>query len=110
MQGNGHCLCSQHLRLFPLVMGVSLQLLWSAACASCAIPGIFAPVSLVAKNEKGDIVPYHSLGGFFGVQFHHVVLFWSDFLLGLCVLVFNLVAQTFIGLMGASRRTCQWPG
>ena len=36
-------------------------LLWSAACASCAIPGIFAPVSLVAKNEKGDIVPYHSL-------------------------------------------------
>jgi NTE family protein len=26
--------------------------------ASCALPGIFPPVTLLAKNSKGDIVPY----------------------------------------------------
>lgn len=37
-------------------------LLWSAASASCAIPGIFGPVELMAKNDKGEIVPYHTKG------------------------------------------------
>eukprot|EP00002_Diphylleia_rotans_P036215 TRINITY_DN7959_c0_g1_i1.p1 TRINITY_DN7959_c0_g1~~TRINITY_DN7959_c0_g1_i1.p1 ORF type:complete len:575 (+),score=113.28 TRINITY_DN7959_c0_g1_i1:46-1770(+) len=34
-------------------------LIWSAACASCALPGLFAPVSLMAKTVDGQIVPYH---------------------------------------------------
>jgi NTE family protein len=29
-----------------------------AALASCAIPGVFPPVSLRARNEKGDDIPY----------------------------------------------------
>jgi TAG lipase/steryl ester hydrolase/phospholipase A2/LPA acyltransferase len=33
-------------------------LLWSAACASCAVPGLYAPVELLAKNPQGDIIPY----------------------------------------------------
>eukprot|EP00004_Rigifila_ramosa_P024308 TRINITY_DN7003_c0_g1_i1.p1 TRINITY_DN7003_c0_g1~~TRINITY_DN7003_c0_g1_i1.p1 ORF type:complete len:615 (-),score=171.98 TRINITY_DN7003_c0_g1_i1:212-2056(-) len=31
----------------------------SAACASCALSGLFAPVSLLARNALGDIVPYY---------------------------------------------------
>lgn len=31
-------------------------LLWSAASASCAIPGVFAPVALLVKDEHGNIV------------------------------------------------------
>ena len=35
------------------------NLLVSSAClASCAIPGIYAPVELLCKNKDGDIVPY----------------------------------------------------
>uniref|UniRef100_A0A7S4KKZ0 PNPLA domain-containing protein n=2 Tax=Guillardia theta TaxID=55529 RepID=A0A7S4KKZ0_GUITH len=34
-------------------------LIWSAACASCAFPILFQPVELVAKNEAGEMVPYH---------------------------------------------------
>mmetsp|Transcript_1333 Transcript_1333/g.2759 ORF Transcript_1333/g.2759 Transcript_1333/m.2759 type:complete len:754 (+) Transcript_1333:646-2907(+) len=33
-------------------------LVWSAAVASCAIPGVFDPVELVAKNHTGAIVPH----------------------------------------------------
>lgn len=33
-------------------------LLWSAACASCALPGLYAPVALMAKRH-GRIEPYH---------------------------------------------------
>ncbi|KAA8496595.1 Triacylglycerol lipase SDP1 [Porphyridium purpureum] len=37
-------------------------LIWSAAAASCALPVIFAPVHLVAKNADGNIVSYHPDG------------------------------------------------
>lgn len=37
-------------------------LIWSAACASCALPFLFAPVELMAKDKKGNIVPYHPSG------------------------------------------------
>ena len=34
-------------------------LVWSAALASCAIPGIYAPVELLKKDEKtGKLSPY----------------------------------------------------
>ncbi len=37
----------------------SLQLLiWSAASASCALPGLFSSVELMCKDQKGRIVPY----------------------------------------------------
>jgi len=32
---------------------------WSAAVASCAIPGMFEPVELFEKQEDGSIAPYH---------------------------------------------------
>eukprot|EP00045_Choanoeca_perplexa_P007418 m.66924 g.66924 ORF g.66924 m.66924 type:complete len:695 (+) comp14066_c0_seq1:117-2201(+) len=32
-------------------------LLWSAACAACSQPGMYAPVSLMVKTASGDIVP-----------------------------------------------------
>lgn len=32
-------------------------MLWSAACASCAQPGLFPAVPLKMKNMAGDIVP-----------------------------------------------------
>jgi predicted acylesterase/phospholipase RssA len=34
-------------------------LIWSASCASSALPGIFDPVELHCKNEYGQIVPYN---------------------------------------------------
>ncbi|EKX49043.1 hypothetical protein GUITHDRAFT_50638, partial [Guillardia theta CCMP2712] len=34
-------------------------LVWSAASASCALPGLFESVELVAKNAKGEQVSYH---------------------------------------------------
>eukprot|EP00286_Rhodomonas_abbreviata_P027808 CAMPEP_0181299412 /NCGR_PEP_ID=MMETSP1101-20121128/6329_1 /TAXON_ID=46948 /ORGANISM="Rhodomonas abbreviata, Strain Caron Lab Isolate" /LENGTH=841 /DNA_ID=CAMNT_0023404553 /DNA_START=149 /DNA_END=2675 /DNA_ORIENTATION=+ len=34
-------------------------LIWSAASASCALPFLFEGVELVAKNAKGQHVPYH---------------------------------------------------
>eukprot|EP00500_Bicosoecida_sp_ms1_P003676 CAMPEP_0203813622 /NCGR_PEP_ID=MMETSP0115-20131106/4822_1 /ASSEMBLY_ACC=CAM_ASM_000227 /TAXON_ID=33651 /ORGANISM="Bicosoecid sp, Strain ms1" /LENGTH=782 /DNA_ID=CAMNT_0050722497 /DNA_START=139 /DNA_END=2484 /DNA_ORIENTATION=+ len=37
-------------------------LIWTAAAASCAIPGVFAPVDLLAKDEDGNVVPYLSSG------------------------------------------------
>lgn len=33
-------------------------LIWSAACASCAVPYIFASCELLCKDENGDIVSY----------------------------------------------------
>lgn len=33
-------------------------LVWSAALASCAIPGVYAPVELLAKDEEGRIHKY----------------------------------------------------
>lgn len=33
-------------------------LVWSAASASCAIPGVYAAVELMAKDNEGRIVPY----------------------------------------------------
>ena len=33
-------------------------LIWSAACASCAVPHLYAPVELLAKNPVGEIIPY----------------------------------------------------
>eukprot|EP00184_Porphyridium_aerugineum_P000062 CAMPEP_0184706980 /NCGR_PEP_ID=MMETSP0313-20130426/37037_1 /TAXON_ID=2792 /ORGANISM="Porphyridium aerugineum, Strain SAG 1380-2" /LENGTH=1034 /DNA_ID=CAMNT_0027168549 /DNA_START=453 /DNA_END=3557 /DNA_ORIENTATION=+ len=37
-------------------------LIWSAAAASCALPVVFAPVELVAKNSDGAIISYHPDG------------------------------------------------
>ncbi|OWZ24037.1 Patatin-like phosphoLipase [Phytophthora megakarya] len=42
-------------------------IIWSASLASCAIPNIFRPVELLAKDENGNIVPYFREG-----------LKWSD--------------------------------
>ena len=36
------------------------QLIWSAALASCAIPGVFEAVELMSKDRAGRIVPYYS--------------------------------------------------
>jgi TAG lipase/steryl ester hydrolase/phospholipase A2/LPA acyltransferase len=41
--------------------------IWSASLASCAIPNVFRPVELLAKDETGNIVPYYREG-----------LKWSD--------------------------------
>jgi predicted acylesterase/phospholipase RssA len=37
-------------------------IVWSAAVASCAIPGVFQPVELLAKDDDGNIVPFTSAG------------------------------------------------
>lgn len=37
-------------------------LIWSAACASCAFPGLYEPVPLVAKDRFKRVVPYSHLG------------------------------------------------
>ncbi|KAF4040850.1 Patatin-like phospholipase [Phytophthora infestans] len=42
-------------------------IIWSASLASCAIPNVFRPVELLAKDENGNIVPYYREG-----------LKWSD--------------------------------
>eukprot|EP00283_Hemiselmis_rufescens_P004916 CAMPEP_0173430848 /NCGR_PEP_ID=MMETSP1357-20121228/9163_1 /TAXON_ID=77926 /ORGANISM="Hemiselmis rufescens, Strain PCC563" /LENGTH=590 /DNA_ID=CAMNT_0014395255 /DNA_START=1 /DNA_END=1773 /DNA_ORIENTATION=+ len=34
-------------------------LMWSAASASCALPGLFEAVELLCKNAEGKHVPYH---------------------------------------------------
>lgn len=41
--------------------------IWSASLASCAIPNVFHPVELLAKDSHGNIVPYYREG-----------LKWSD--------------------------------
>jgi len=37
-------------------------LIWSAVCASAALPMIFAPIQLLAKDSTGKLVPYHPDG------------------------------------------------
>lgn len=37
-------------------------LLWSAVCASCALPFVFEPVELMAKDKEGKIVSFHPPG------------------------------------------------
>ena len=37
-------------------------LIWSAAVASCAIPGVYSSVPLMAKNTMGEIVEYYADG------------------------------------------------
>jgi predicted acylesterase/phospholipase RssA len=34
-------------------------IVWSAAVASCSIPGMFDPVDLMMRTEDGQIVPYN---------------------------------------------------
>ncbi|KNC87672.1 hypothetical protein SARC_00243 [Sphaeroforma arctica JP610] len=34
-------------------------LIWSAAVASCAMPGVFAPVDILAKDHEGNIVKWN---------------------------------------------------
>eukprot|EP00474_Spongospora_subterranea_P009139 CRZ09597.1 hypothetical protein [Spongospora subterranea] len=34
--------------------------IWSAACASCAAPGLFKPVHILAKTKEGDLVPFEA--------------------------------------------------
>eukprot|EP01137_Pigoraptor_chileana_P007253 Opistho-2@52583 len=36
--------------------------IWSAACASCALTGLFSPVELMAKDSAGRIVPWNPSG------------------------------------------------
>ena len=38
-------------------------LLWSAVAASCALPGLMLPVTLMARDTGGRTVPYHSVEG-----------------------------------------------
>jgi predicted acylesterase/phospholipase RssA len=33
-------------------------LIWSACTASCALPGVYAPVKLKAKDKDGKVIPY----------------------------------------------------
>lgn len=56
----------EHNRLLNYLTAPNV-LIWSAACASCALWGLFEPVELMAKDENGNIVPYHPSG-----------LKWSD--------------------------------
>jgi len=42
-------------------------LIWSAACASCALKFLYEPVELMAKDKTGNIIRYHPSG-----------LKWSD--------------------------------
>jgi len=37
-------------------------LIWSAICASCALPYLFNPVELMVKDKKGMVSPYHPPG------------------------------------------------
>eukprot|EP00180_Rhodochaete_pulchella_P000919 Plantae.Rhodophyta-Rhodochaete_pulchella.ctg17458.p1 GENE.Plantae.Rhodophyta-Rhodochaete_pulchella.ctg17458~~Plantae.Rhodophyta-Rhodochaete_pulchella.ctg17458.p1 ORF type:complete len:513 (+),score=40.76 Plantae.Rhodophyta-Rhodochaete_pulchella.ctg17458:166-1539(+) len=34
-------------------------MIWSAVCASAALPMIFAPIELIARDADGALVPYH---------------------------------------------------
>ena len=36
--------------------------IWSAACASCALSGIFSEVELMCKNKDGELVPWNPHG------------------------------------------------
>ena len=52
-------------RDFPMLLNYLTAphvLLWSASVASCAIPGVFASVELLAKDVNGEIRPYFPEG------------------------------------------------
>ena len=40
-----------------------VQVVYSASLASCAIPGVFEPVELMAKGRDGNLEPYFKTGG-----------------------------------------------
>lgn len=49
----------------PLVLNyltAPTVLLWSAVAASCALPGLMRPVTLMAKRRDGSEAPYHPAG------------------------------------------------
>jgi predicted acylesterase/phospholipase RssA len=48
----------EHARLLNYLTAPNV-LVWSAASASCALPGLYESVQLMAKNDRGAIVPYH---------------------------------------------------
>jgi len=48
----------EHARLLNYLTAPHV-LVWSAASASCALPGLFESVELVAKNARGEQVSYH---------------------------------------------------
>jgi TAG lipase/steryl ester hydrolase/phospholipase A2/LPA acyltransferase len=56
-------------------------LIWSAASASCALSFLYEPVELMAKDESGNITPYHPSG----CSFSSYIL---SFLFTLCVYTF----------------------
>ena len=41
-------------------------LVWSAVAASSAFPGLFAPQDILARNARGEEVPFNSLAGAYG--------------------------------------------
>jgi predicted acylesterase/phospholipase RssA len=43
-------------------------LIWSAASASCALSFLYEPVELMAKDEFGNISPYHTTGTFLSLH------------------------------------------
>lgn len=50
---------------YPMILNYLTSphvLIWSAALASCALPGIFEPSELLAKDRNGKVVPYLSTG------------------------------------------------
>ena len=48
----------EHARLLNYLTAPNV-LIWSAASASCALPGLYESVQLLAKNLRGEVVPYH---------------------------------------------------
>lgn len=42
-------------------------IIWSAVCASCALPHIFGPVDLFCKDENNQIVHYIPGSNFFNL-------------------------------------------
>ena len=50
--------CGQVESLMCNYLTTPQMLVYSACVASCAIPGVFDPVELMAKDRDGCIVPY----------------------------------------------------
>jgi len=40
----------------------SFQVIWSAACASCSVTGLYERVNLIAKNPNGDLLNWNPEG------------------------------------------------
>ena len=34
------------------------MIIWSAVCASCALPWVYGPVDILCKNDDGKIIKY----------------------------------------------------